>query len=191
MGTSSASTPTPGGLRRWAVVGALTLLGGATTACSIEDAQPVPSCLEGDTLMIGAQSVPTAQLLPCFEPLPAGWDVDNVRIDQDGTIIRLDSDRAGDDAAIFHFTSTCELGDAVRTPSEHDGATRFEFVERLEPGFRARRFYLFDGGCIWWEFDFDADATAALSIELGDRLQTISRDDFNDIMRETFIDEPL
>lgn len=177
-------------LRRWATTGAL-LAGGASIAgCSIEDAQPIPDCLEGDSTSIVAQSVPTAQLVPCFDPLPAGWDVENVRIDQEGTIIRFDSDRAGDDAAIFRYADTCELGQAVSAPSEHEGAERYEHIERIDPGFRAQRYYVFEGGCIWWQFDFDDEATAALSIELGDRLRIVTRDDFNDAIRD-FIDEPL
>lgn len=169
----------------------LLALGLSITACSIEDALPTPDCIEGDTAILGAQSVPTAELVPCFDPLPAGWTVDNVRIDQDGTELRFDSDRAGDDAAIFHYTEVCDIGDAVSAPSEQEGADRFEHIERVNPSFRAQRYYVFPGGCIWWEFDFDEGATAALSIELGDRLNTITRDALNDRIRESFLDEQL
>ena len=169
----------------------IAVLAASASSCSVEDSQPMPSCEEGGTANIGAQSVPTAELVPCLDPLPAGWEVDNVRIDQDGMIVRFDSDRAGDDAAVFHYTATCDIGDAVSAPSEQEGAERFEDVERIEPGFRAQRYYLFEGGCIWWEFDFDDDATAALAIDLGDRLQTITRDALNEIVRESFIDVEL
>ncbi len=152
---------------------------------------PLPDCIEGGTVNLAAQSVPSAQLVLCFDPLPAGWDVDNVRIDQDGTEVRFDSDRAGDDAAVFHYTATCDIGDAVSAPSEHDGADRFDHIERVDPGFRAQRYYVFEGGCMWWEFDFDEDATAALAIELGEHLTTITRDALNEMMRESFIDERL
>jgi hypothetical protein len=173
------------------VFGLFVLLGLSVTACSIEDAQPAPDCIEGNTVNLGAQSVPTAQLVPCFDTLPDGWDVDNVRIDQDGTEVRFDSDRAGDDAAVFHYTASCHIGDAVSARSEHDAADRFDHIEQVAPSFRAQRYYVFEGGCIWWEFDFDDDATAALSIELGERLSTITRERLNEIFRESFIDEPL
>ena len=171
--------------------GLFVLLGSSVMACSIEDAQAAPDCIGGNNVDLGAQSVPTAQLVPCFDTLPAGWDVDNVRIDQDGTEVRFDSDRAGDDAAVFHYTASCDIGEAVSTLSEHDGADRFDHIEQVTPSFRAQRYYVFEGGCIWWEFDFDDDATAALSIELGERLRTGTRDDFNEIFRESFIDVPL
>lgn len=167
------------------------LLVAAVTGCSIEDAQGEPSCLDGNTANLVVQSVPTAQLVPCFEALPAGWGVDDVQIDQDGTVILFDSDRAGGEAATFHFVAACELGDAVFIPSEHDGADRYELIERVDPAFRAQRFYVFEGGCMRWEFDFDDDAPAGLSIELGDRLVTVTRDFVNQAVRDQFIDEDL
>lgn len=187
----SISAPRSRRLRTGAIVGSVVLLGSAAGACSVENTQPMPSCQTDGTANIGAQSVPTATLIPCLDPLPAGWEADHVRIDQDGMVVRFDSDRAGDDAAIFHFTETCDIGDAVSSPSEQEGAERFEHVDRIEPAFRAQRYYVFEGGCIWWEFDFDADATAALAIDLGDRLQTITRDALNEIVRDSFIDVEL
>jgi len=177
---------------RWCtIIVSIAVLAPTSSACSVENAQPMPNCETGGTGNIGAQSVPTATLVLCLDPLPAGWEADHVRIDQDGMIVRFDSDRAGDDAAILHYTATCDIGDAVRSPSEQEGAERFEDIERIEPGLRAQRYYVFDGGCIWWEFDFDPGATAALAIDLGDRLQTITREALNESVRESFIDVEL
>jgi len=163
----------------------------AMAGCSVEDTLPMPSCTEDGTASLGAQAVPTAQLVPCLEPLPDGWEVDKVRVDQDGMEVRLDSDRAGDNAAIFHYTETCDIGDAVSSPSEQRGAERYEYVEQIAPSFRAQRYYVFEGGCVWWEFDFHPDATAALAIDLGDRLHTIPRQELIDMVRESFIDVEL
>ncbi len=171
------------------VVATLVLIAGA---CSIENVLPEPSCIDGDSVIHAAQSVPTAELIPCFEPMPAGWDVSSVTIDQDGTVVRFDSDRAGDSAAIFHFVERCELGAAVSVPSEYDGARRYDLIESVAPAsFRAQRFYVFTGGCMWWQFDFDEEATAGLSIELGDRLTISTREALNESIRQTFIDEEV
>jgi hypothetical protein len=159
--------------------------------CSIESSMPAPDCIDGGSANLGAQAVPTAELVPCFERLPDGWKADGVKIDQDGMLVRFDSDRAGGSSAIFHYTETCDIGDAVSSLSEHEGADRYDHVERVDPAFRAQRYYVFEGGCIWWEFDFDEGATAALSIELGDRLVTVPRDVVNEAVRESFIDEDL
>ncbi len=178
-------------IRRLGVVGTMAVLAAIVGGCSVEDTLPMPSCTEDVTASLGAQSVPTAKLVPCLDPLPEGWNVDKVRVDQDGMEVRFDSDRAGDNAAVFHYTATCDVGDAISRPSDQLGAVRFEHIERVAPGLRAQRYYVFDGGCIWWEFDFDADATAALAIDLGDRLQTVSRNELNESIRETFIDVEL
>jgi hypothetical protein len=186
------TTARPGSLaRRWPLM--VALAAGSTTAsgCTMEQVMPAPGCDPGDTVILVAQSVPSAQLVPCFEMLPAGWDVESVRIDQDGTEIRFGSDRAGATSAVFHYVDGCDVGPAVLAPSEHAGAARYDFVERIAERFSAERYYLFDGGCIWWRFDFDAGAAAGLSIELGEQLRTVSRAELNDQIRETFIDEEV
>jgi hypothetical protein len=171
----------------------LVLFGGpfVASACAMEEVLPAPSCVDGGTLILTAQSVPTADLVPCFEPFPNGWDVVSVEIDQDGTVVEFDSDRAGEHAAVFRYAGSCDASEAVSAPSEFDDAERYEDIERVAPSFGARRFYVFDGGCTWWEFDFDAGATAALAIELGDRLTLVSRAEINQSIRDTFIDEEV
>lgn len=159
------------------------------TACSVERALPLPDCSEGGSVILVAQSVPTAALVPCFEALPDGWDVTTNTIGEHGTVIRLDSDRAGHGAAIFRYQTGCDLGGAVDVPSQYPDATQYELVEQISPAFRARRFHVFEGGCMWWEFDFREDAGSALSIELGDRLRMVSRNALNESIRQSFLDE--
>ena len=163
----------------------------AASACSVEDVMEAPDCESGGSYIIVAQSVPTADLVPCFNTLPAGWEITNVRIDQSGTAIRLDSDRAGSGAAQLRYVDDCDREGAVSVPSDQEGANRYELIESVEPDFRARRYYTFVGGCVEWDFDFSADASAALSIELGDALILLTRTEINDIIRENLIDEEL
>jgi hypothetical protein len=177
------------GVCRASIVGALLLP--LVVGCSVEEALPVPSCADGGTTILAAQSVPTAAQVPCFDPLPDGWDVDSTVIDQNGTVIRFDSDRAGSRAAIFHFVDSCETAGAVRVPSEYPGTDQYELIAGVVPAFVGRRFHVFSGGCMWWDFDFDEGAGSALSIELGDRLEMISRDELNDSIRTFFIDEEV
>lgn len=171
---------------------ALTVVGSLVAGgCSVQETLPAPDCFEGGSGLIVAQSVPTADLVPCLNGLPDGWALDSVTVNQDGTVVRLDSDRAGDEAALLRFVEVCDLGEAIPVPGGLEGAERFELIERVERGFRASRFYVFPGGCAWWEFDFAPGVTSALSVELGDRLQLISRVSLNEGIRESFIDEEL
>lgn len=177
-----------GGNRRVAVAAVVLLP--LAASCSVEEALPIPSCAEGGTTILAAQSVPTAEQVPCFDPLPDGWDVVSTSIGEDGTTIRFDSDRAGSGAAVFHFVDRCEVGVAVEVPSEYRGADQFELIEGVVPAFRGRRFHVFPGGCMWWDFEFRAGAGSALSIELGDRLRMVARDELNDSIR-SFVDEEV
>ncbi len=178
-------------LPRRALLCVTVLIGLLTSGCSVEAALPVPDCQRGQSGIIVAQSVPSAELVPCLDSLPNGWSVDTVAINHDGTEIRLDSDRAGAGAARLLYGPRCELGAAVPVPSDQDGAEAYEFVERIQLGFRAVRYYSFTGGCVWWVFDFDPGASATYSVELQDRLSLFSRQSLNDQIRQTFIDEQL
>ena len=179
-----------------AIVVALALF---SAGCSVEDSLPIPDCVRGGSAIIVAQSVPTADLIPCFGPLPTGWEVDTIKIDQDGTAIRFDSDRAGEGAAGLHYADTCDTAEAVPVPSDQDGADRFDNVESGEPGdpgsLRGQRYYVFAGGCVWWDFDFvgadDSVVLFSLSLELAKTLSLMTRDSLNELIRETFIDEEL
>lgn len=178
-------------VRRLLAPAVLVAASASVTSCALDDVLPPPECDGGGTVILVAQSVPGADLVPCFDPLPAGWVVASVTIDGEGTVVRFDSDRAGEGAAIFRYGPTCDLGRAVPGPSEYEGAQRYELVERVAPSLRARRTYVFDGGCVSWDLDFADGAPAALSIELGDRLALVPREELNRSIRENFVDADL
>lgn len=163
----------------------------ATSACAVDQVMPAPSCEEGASGLIVAQSVPTASQVPCLAPMPAGWTVASVRIDQDHTEIRFDSDRAGDDAATLRLDAECDPSDAVSAPSDLPPAERFDQILRLAPGFRAARYYVFEGGCVTWRFAFDGDTSATESVAIGEILSLVPRAELNRGIRETFVDEEL
>jgi len=159
--------------------------------CSVEQATPYPDCQTGESGLITAQSVPTADLIPCLDSLPEGWRAVNVAIGHSGTVVRFDSDRAGEGAARLEYHDACDIGRAVTVPDDQEDAAAFEYIERLEPGLRAEKYYVFDGGCVWWSFDFDDDVSAVLAVELDDRLTLLTRDALNENIAESFIDEEL
>lgn len=167
------------------------LLSIPAVGCGVEEALPAPRCSDGGSTLIAAQSVPTATQIPCLDRLPDGWLVASVSINQDRTIVRLDSDRAGDNAATLQLEADCDVSHAVSAPSELPDADRYDQIDRLEPGFRANRYYVFPGGCVWWSFVFDDGASATESVAIGEVLTLISRKVYNDGLRETFIDEEI
>ena len=185
MGASRHRT---GPLAALAVAVALVAVG-----CALDEAMPLSDCETGGSALLAAQSVPTAEYIPCLTQLPTGWESQSVRVDEDGMVTTLDSDRAGTSAARLHYAETCDIGDAVPMPSylSFQGARRYDRVERLDPGFTEQRYYVFDGGCVWWEFDFNKGVSATLAVELGDRLVLVSRAELEEDVSRSFMEVDL
>ena len=178
------------GCRRW--IGILVVGVALLAACSITETMHGPMCDGSRTSgLIAAQSVPTASRLPCFESVPPGWEMATVLIDEQGTEVALDSDRAGEESAILRFAESCDVSGAASTPYSDEGVKRYDHIRQVSPSFHGDRFYVFEGGCVWWEFRFGSDAPSALSSELDNGLLLIERHIINDNMRESFIDEDL
>jgi hypothetical protein len=125
-----------------------------------------PDCGTGKTMVLAAQSVPSATVLPCVASLPAGWEVQHLDIRRGRTRFDLGSDRAGDHAVqvTLRPAGDCELGGAEPVPSGRVGARRFERPERLQ-GLRTTRVDVFEGGCVTYRFAFADDAPTAAVFE--------------------------
>ena len=186
-------------LQRWSVrrvVLALSVvLGGVVAVAAVTSmfrpahdigVQAEPSCDRSSVMILMAQSVPSATALPCVESLPAGWKLDGVRIDEDGSTIWLDSDIAGDRAvaATLRRPEECSVADAVPVASDEVGIERYERPERLPPELVSQRTYVFEGGCVEYLFRFSHDANAALTVEIDDALSFLPRSELIDEVAE-------
>lgn len=146
-----------------------------------------PLCDSGVPLL-AAQGVPSATQVPCMDGMPEGWWAEQGSVDENGMTLTLDSDRAGEAAVRGEYAETCELLGAVAVPSRFEGVDQYERVLEVSPSFRSVRSYVFVGGCLTLEFDFDAGASGTLSVEVADRLVFFSRADLQRDVSETFID---
>lgn len=128
------------------------------------DISAAPNCGTGDVVVLMAQAVPTATQVPCIDNVPAGWDPSGADVRRGRATFWLDSDQAGHHAVRVSLLppSECSTADASEQASDEIGIRRFERIERLAPGLRATRFYLFDGGCVTYRFAFTGDAPADL-----------------------------
>ena len=161
------------------------------TGCSVEQTLPPPHCEQSGSGLIVAQSVPTASQLPCLTDLPAGWSFATVRINEHHSTITMDSDRAGEGAAVLRFEDSCDVSGAASVPSELPPAERYDAIEQVRPSFRAERFYVFEGGCVFWTFDFDKGVSATESVAIGDGLALVSRAELQQSVSESFLDEEI
>jgi hypothetical protein len=103
-------------------------------------------CAPHEPLLLMAQSVPTASLVPCVENLPAGWSLDAVVAGNDRSRFTLISDRGG--VLVAELTASCDLTGVVELTSERPGARRYLRLERDAAGVAMTRVYTFPGGCV-------------------------------------------
>ena len=134
-----------------------------------------PACGTGHSMILSAQAVPSAALLPCIAALPSGWQADGADITSGKTRLWLDSDRAGPRAVTVTLTAACDTSGARQIPSDQPGTSRFERPLSLAPGFSGLRFYTFPGGCVTYEFRFRPGASPVLAVAADSALAFQSR----------------
>ena len=185
LGTFRALAPPrePIPLQRWSVrrVGlALAILAAAVIAVFVSATafKPpgnigafAPECGTGHSIILSAQAVPSAALVPCLAALPAGWVVEHSAAIASGhATFWLDSDQAGTQALAVTLSATCDVAGARQVRSDQPGTRRFDRPLSQRPQFAELRFYTFPGGCVSYRFYFDpaaypllaADATSAV-----------------------------
>ncbi len=156
----------------------------SAVACARPDNAGALFCDDFGALFLEAQSVPSAQLVPCLDALPLGWALGGADVDHQGARFQLNSSTAGLDALTVTLAPACDVEDHVRVPTDEAGTDRYELVERIVNGYRGTRTYLFEGGCTTLEFDFDVEGTAALVNEASLAVGFVSRTALNDAVRE-------
>lgn len=126
-----------------------------------------PDCRvhNGEMLPLEAQSVPTATLLPCIDDPPPGWNFTHLDVRDGISKLYLSSDRAGIDAVVATMTGGCNTTNATPVPSDEPGTTQYEEVDELSAAYSGRRYYVFEGGCVTYDFDFEGEGRTALAQE--------------------------
>lgn len=166
-----------------AIVVAVAVLPG----CASRQLNQVTCELDDPSMVLEAQAVPTASLLPCIEDFPVGWIFGGSEISNGLSSFWLDSDRAGLQAVRVSLTEACDVSDAVEvTPGQDEAGTRrFEEPFSLRPRFVANRYYVFEGGCVTYRFAFNPSVEPALAVDIDEALSFRSRLLFVERMRET------
>jgi len=178
---------------RWLLPAVLVLLlaGCAGAPVGVFEGARSPACeYQGQpgtpVMVLVAQAVPSATLLPCIRLLPAGWSVGDVFIHNGLARFVLDSDRVGAHAVTVVLRRVCSLPTVTRVPTDEPGTRRFEQIGEVRPGvgFTGTRFYLFPGGCLTYEFTFDGEARAEPIGQATLALTFITRDEVRTRVRE-------
>jgi tRNA A-37 threonylcarbamoyl transferase component Bud32/membrane-associated phospholipid phosphatase len=101
----------------------------------------------GEQLVLEAQSVPSASLVPCIEALPEGWSFHTLLVRDGSSRLTMLSDRTGTRSVEVTLTRRCDVSEATSTPSDHDGARRYDAADIRVGRYSEIRYYVFPGGC--------------------------------------------
>ena len=123
-----------------------------------------PECGTGHAMILAAQAVPSAALLPCIAALPSGWTAagTDAEIASGQASFWLNSGQAGVQAVTITLTATCDTSGAQQIPSDQAGTRRFERPLSLVPEYSDVRYYTFSGGCATYQYAFAPGASPAL-----------------------------
>jgi membrane-associated phospholipid phosphatase len=183
-------------LQRWevrrlavaaAMLGAAVLAVGVTAAAyrpPVNFGSSPPACGTGHAIILVAQAVPSAALLPCIAALPSGWTAAGAAVGNGRAAFWLDSDRAGSRALTITLTAACDTTGAQPVPSDQAGADRFERPTSLQPRFTLTRNYTFPGGCITYQYSFAPGAAPALAIPVDTAIAFEPRSDLVSYVRQ-------
>jgi hypothetical protein len=95
------------------------------------------ACADLEPQWLLAQSVPSASLVPCLGPLPAGWSVGPVTVNDGRSVIHLNHDRAGTNVLVIELTAGCNPQGAVQASSTQPQVRRYERIDRQTPRYQA------------------------------------------------------
>jgi hypothetical protein len=144
---------------------------------------PATGRLDNPTLVLMAQAVPTAALIPCVRSMPAGWHRGALSIRSGRAAFILGSDREGQHAVTVEMTATCDVRRASEVPSDQTGTRRYERPTRVTSGYGGDRYYVYAGGCTRLRFDFNGRSRAQPLSELATAVAFVTRDAVRDLVR--------
>jgi len=140
--------------------------------------EPTCGATNASALILTAQAVPSATLVPCIAEFPSGWSYDGSRIGSGSAQFFLNSDRAGFHALEITLTGSCDVSNAVEVTAgvgAIPGVRVYEEPISLPPTFQINRYLRFPGGCVTNRYRFATGAAATLALEAQQALSFVAR----------------
>lgn len=200
----SAGDPGPGpepdpssggsGFRRWFLVVAVSL-GVVVVVLSLiglgaEDARDgrvgQARCARDRLVLLVAQSVPTAQTVPCFQTFVDGWSVTTDQVDDTGTRLQLTTSQIDGATWSVQFAASCSPDPAAQTVESNDsggpaGVQVRQVTDETDTSYSETDWYVFAGGCVTSQVQvpFRLDRNVVFQ-DVDDMLRLVPRSDLND-----------
>jgi membrane-associated phospholipid phosphatase/tRNA A-37 threonylcarbamoyl transferase component Bud32 len=135
-----------------------------------------------DPVILLTQAVPSASIVPCVDALPAGWSFSAMDVVDGRGRLFLDSDRAGFHAVDVTLTKSCDVSGATEVPSDEPGARRYERIVLRQDRYAGSRYYVFEGGCVTYAFDFTGAGRTVLADEVSVALGFLGRAEIDEYL---------
>ena len=136
---------------------------------------PEPECVTTSRgrLLLMAQSVPEATQIPCFETLPAGWEFTRAHSRTPESVLVFTTDTFDLDVEVALLPS-CDVSASRREDSSRPGT-------ELYIGSDGATFsFVFDGGCIEFDYETSQLAESKEGRDLMDAVPFMTRDTLRD-----------
>jgi tRNA A-37 threonylcarbamoyl transferase component Bud32 len=193
--------PRPVSIQRWSArrIGLLALmavllvgLGGPMLGISLNNYPAVETriydfgtlaCTDPEPVWLEAQSVPSASLVPCLAPLPEGWEVARMTVNDGRSVMTL-YDRLGLGTVVVRLTADCDVRGASLVPPVQPEVRRYLRTEDLAPQYSATRFEVFPGGCVTTRLTVPAVHQARVTSQAGALLGLTSRQTLQQMLEQ-------
>lgn len=123
------------------------------SACTAQEREewrngPTPRCdtTSRGRLLLMAQSVPDAALIPCIGELPPGWEFTRAHTRASTSVLAFSNDTI-DLAADVVLTPACDVSEARPIDSPRTGSQLYKSSDGKT------LYFTFDGGCILFEYE--------------------------------------
>jgi hypothetical protein len=106
-------------------------------------------------VVLMAQAVPSASLIPCVKAVPASWRHGEVSVRTGRAQFAFASASVESPESLpltVELTATCDLTGATEVPTDEPGTRRWERLESVAPAYVGTRSYVYDGGCTTLRF---------------------------------------
>ena len=178
-------------MRRLALAACLlALLGGCTPVQPFDNTPTAPLCQDrgrvgSRAVVLMAQAVPTARLVPCIQLFPPGWTYAGQDVRNGRARFWLTSDRAGPRAVEVTLSERCDLSGATQIiPSDQEGTRRYQRILEVRTVYRGIRTYVFEGGCVSYAFTFTGPSRGTPEAEVSLALAFVPRTRLAETLRD-------
>lgn len=180
------------------IVGVAMVAAAFATGCGAIHTNERPICRFGGPTVLMAESIPTAQMVPCVRSLPIGWHFGSFRAGDGDAAFTLDSDLAGKGALLVELSPSCATEGSMRTASDESGARLFRTLVRpggtapdqgvtgllTSPAPTEEWLYVYPGACVRYAFVVPQARAAVLEKQIREGVSFVTRHALDRVMRD-------